>query len=636
MSFATGFIGGAANELMNERNANAQAAQDQINNMIDVFDKQTMPLYRKQSQEADNAATNVSRLMAIDGMDPNVALNAVSSPSFDMSKANITDLLNQSKTTRAKAASNSANGGGNSSQQTSMANPAAVAQNQAAANPQPAQTGTAPVQSSTQGAAAQPAQQSQQPQSITPPITGNTPQSSQGAATNLFGTGSGQSPQGQQQGSQQAPQGEGTGLDLPTLNKIGDLLLGRVGTDQVRQQFLDQAKAKYGIDEGQVLQIIKQANTGQKLPTAAPGTVSNAPTQNDLRDNASTVNPANYKSQADYQSDLKDLQNGTAPSRGLNAQDKSNMTLAQQEAASSVASKQQLANSMALAKYNNDLKQANLNSSNTQWLGDAGLTGQSYLDSIKDPHQKIAVQMLGDYKLPLPSQRVLYDDNGNLNPTAEAALHYNPNFQAQRYQAVQKAVNSWDGDGKSSQAIQNIVTGVNHLELVKQLAATLDNGDIPAFNKLANAADIQTGGTNVTSLRAAIPIVSREIVRATMPAGSQSTGEERKQEEQNMASSLTPGQMEGVIKAQQGLLAGRLDANRRAYENATGLNDFDKYLSPIAKKTLEGVSASGKIEGEATNANQVAPTQNPVPNGTVISNGWVYDAVTHQPLGKAK
>jgi hypothetical protein len=181
--------------------------------------------------------------------------------------------------------------------------------------------------------------------------------------------------------------------------------------------------------------------------------------------------------------------------------------------------------------------------------------------------------------------------------TMDEVMRLNPDYDAAQYAPRQSALRSFAPGGKDSANIESINTGMNHLVTLRELAQAQKNGDVKAWNKIANAWAAQTGQAAPTNLRIASEMIAPEVVKAV--AGVGATGEERS----HMAEALTgkgtyaPDQILGGISTAQELFAGRLKEKKRSYERGTKLNDFeDSFLSPASRELLSPAPAKPTVK----------------------------------------
>jgi hypothetical protein len=120
-----------------------------------------------------------------------------------------------------------------------------------------------------------------------------------------------------------------------------------------------------------------------------------------------------------------------------------------------------------------------------------------------------------------------------------------------------------------------------------KLSDALNNNDIRAFNTIGNLVAKQTGQPAPTNFDAAKQIVTAEVIKAVVASGG--GVRERQEAEANFSNASSPAQLKGVINSYKQLLGGQLNSLGLQYENGTGRTDFNKKLTPAAKKEFDAV-----------------------------------------------
>ncbi len=160
--------------------------------------------------------------------------------------------------------------------------------------------------------------------------------------------------------------------------------------------------------------------------------------------------------------------------------------------------------------------------------------------------------------------------------------------------AAQKNALSRMLSGPDSRTVQSLGVIVDHLETVKAASAALDNGDVQAFNRIAQGWARATGQPAPTNVDAVSKIVGTEIMKALGAAGA-GTGKEREEAQSLFNTAKSPAQLQGAVEQVQRLLTGQLEGARRRFTTSTGRPGemFDKMLPPEAKQFYkQGTSAA--------------------------------------------
>jgi hypothetical protein len=149
----------------------------------------------------------------------------------------------------------------------------------------------------------------------------------------------------------------------------------------------------------------------------------------------------------------------------------------------------------------------------------------------------------------------------------------NPNFDEKEWKRAQSAATAF-ATGKPGQARVSLNTAINHLDRLQDAAKELNNRWSPAWNKMANFLETQTGDPRVTNFNTAATAVESEM--ATVFKGVGATDQEIKAWRDRLSASQSPEQIQGSINELLGLMAGRLGALNGLWNDATKApRDFD-------------------------------------------------------------
>ncbi len=166
----------------------------------------------------------------------------------------------------------------------------------------------------------------------------------------------------------------------------------------------------------------------------------------------------------------------------------------------------------------------------------------------------------------------------------------NPKYDATTYQTKQTARVAF-ATGKQGNIVRSLSVATNHLDQLAEAAHALAQGNIPAVNALVNAYARHTGSPSITSFNAMKEIVGDEVAKAVIGSGGAESDREAIKEAFNAANS--PRQLQGVINHYAGLMRGQLSGLRRQYQRATGLDDFNSFVSQLARQKLTAAASAG-------------------------------------------
>ena len=159
----------------------------------------------------------------------------------------------------------------------------------------------------------------------------------------------------------------------------------------------------------------------------------------------------------------------------------------------------------------------------------------------------------------------------------------NPKYDATTYQTKQTARVAF-ASGKQGNIVRSLSVATNHLDQLAEAAHALAQGNIPAVNALVNTYARHTGSPAITSFNAMKEIVGDEVAKAVIGSGGAESDREAIKEAFNAANS--PRQLQGVVSKYEGLMGGQLSGLRRQYQRATGLDDFNSFVSQLARQKL--------------------------------------------------
>lgn len=263
-----------------------------------------------------------------------------------------------------------------------------------------------------------------------------------------------------------------------------------------------------------------------------------------------------------------------------------------------------------------------------------GVEGAKYAQLIKG---------IADYQI---NPNALFSLRGNARQRAlEDVLMYDPTYQQHRYNAVNRAVSGWP-QSPEGRATRSLSVTVEHLMSLEDLSKALNNGDTQMLNQLRNTIKTQFGYEGPPNFEFAKRIVADEIAKAVI--GGQTAQGDREGLQAQIKASSSPEQLAGVIKTAKELMAGQLVGLRQIYQTATGLNNYEDFLTPNAREevgTLMG-ERERKLEerrrakelGAAGGKPAVPGTPVAPSNKRVIQNGYIYEQQADgawKPVGKA-
>lgn len=260
------------------------------------------------------------------------------------------------------------------------------------------------------------------------------------------------------------------------------------------------------------------------------------------------------------------------------------------------------------------------------------LKNQLQSQGVKIPTNFDALWQVAHYKAPASTLPARTWQKGAPNEMdAQTGLSYiqqfiNPQYDATKYANAQKVlVEAHSGNSKNGQAIQNAGTAAQHLELLRQAIPLIHNGNIQAINRLANDLGIQIGKSPALTFQAISDKVTQEVEKVA--AGGNVPYEQAIADGKKMLSyTNSPQQLEGVIRAYTGLMAGRINPIDYNYYSSRQehLDNIDpqvtslfrryNFETPWSTQQEPKPPVQGAIAGRDSNGNIIAWK---LPNGQV-------------------
>jgi hypothetical protein len=235
----------------------------------------------------------------------------------------------------------------------------------------------------------------------------------------------------------------------------------------------------------------------------------------------------------------------------------------------------------------------------SQASGQTAFNDQTYVNPTTTEGM---ARMIANYEIPPLSGFALRSAQGQA--IMAAVKQQNPNYDATAYTTKNTARMKF-AVGKQGDIVRSLSVATNHLDQLSQAADALNNGDIGMFNRVANALGVHVAGHNsVTNFDAMKEIVGDEVVKAVV--GSSGAEGDREAIKEAFNAARSPAQLQGVIEKYEGLMGGQLQGLKRQYQRATGLKDFDSFVSTMAQQRLSAAAQGGRGKPASLNIGQSA------------------------------
>lgn len=189
----------------------------------------------------------------------------------------------------------------------------------------------------------------------------------------------------------------------------------------------------------------------------------------------------------------------------------------------------------------------------------------------------LAVQWAQTGKTPtgLGKQTAMLAQVERLLPAAQHALGMNPTtaYQQQLKIAGELAAEKYWTAGMGQRQLQYLNTTASHLNLFRQYAEALHNGEVQRANGILQTFAAETGHPEITDYNTAKVLMADEVVRLLTQTGG-SRGD-RDDAQHLAASNFSEEQLEGVADTLENFVRGRFEAMQTSFVHIPGVNDAD-------------------------------------------------------------
>ncbi len=230
---------------------------------------------------------------------------------------------------------------------------------------------------------------------------------------------------------------------------------------------------------------------------------------------------------------------------------------------------------------------------------------EDYLMEIaKDAPQYAAdIKAIANYKMS-PAQFSLR--NNRRERAMGDVMLYDPTYDQRRYNQTNRAITGW-AQSPEGRATRSLSVVIEHLGTAEELGKALDNGNMQALNSLKNTIKNQFGYDAPPNFETAKLIVADEIAKAVI--GGQNAEADRQGLQKQLTQASSPSQLTGVVHTFKELMAGQVIGLKHTYETATGLSNFDEWLTPRTRLEVSKLMADrdAKLRGTTVGTSPAAP-----------------------------
>ena len=213
--------------------------------------------------------------------------------------------------------------------------------------------------------------------------------------------------------------------------------------------------------------------------------------------------------------------------------------------------------------------------------GSPDARNEEYLKAVarsNGPQYAADLKAIASYQMN-PAQ--LFSMRKNMRANAMGDLFiYDPTYDQRRYNQTNRAITGW-AQSPEGRATRSLSVVVEHLGTLEDLGNALQNGNVQALNGMRNTLKEQFGYSGPPSFDAAKQIVFDEVAKAVI--GGTNAESDRAGLQASVKRASSPEQLEGVIHTFKELMGGQVLGLQKTYETATGLHNFEDWLTPRAR-----------------------------------------------------
>lgn len=210
-------------------------------------------------------------------------------------------------------------------------------------------------------------------------------------------------------------------------------------------------------------------------------------------------------------------------------------------------------------------------------------------------------QMVADYQIPFSqaASRLPAKDRDILNTQVRKL---NPQFQASNFNTFQSTERAFTS-GEPANKVRALNTMMGHLSTLDQAATLLDNGNLPALNKIANFWGVQSGKDPVTTFNAIVHRIGPEVTNAYIASGG--TSAERGTNEQDFNANLGAKQIKSNIGVAAQLAGSLVNGLQDQYQRGTYGRGTQKLLTDEADGARQRLTAQSPVRTNTVTMDQV-------------------------------
>lgn len=204
----------------------------------------------------------------------------------------------------------------------------------------------------------------------------------------------------------------------------------------------------------------------------------------------------------------------------------------------------------------------------------------------QNPQYAANLKAIADYQMN-PAQLFSLRKNMRANAMGDLFI-YDPTYDQRRFNQTNRAITGW-AQSPEGRATRSLSVVIEHLGTAEELGQALQNGNVQLLNQLKNTLKTQFGYAGPTNFEAAKQIVADEMTKAVI--GGQIAEGDRQGLQRQISQANSPAQLEGAIHTFKELMGGQVIGLQHTYETATGLHNFNSWLTPRAQLEVSKILA---------------------------------------------
>jgi hypothetical protein len=257
--------------------------------------------------------------------------------------------------------------------------------------------------------------------------------------------------------------------------------------------------------------------------------------------------------------------------------------------------------SKAVAAYNGGMGRVDkaVAARGANWLTAMPAETRAYVSKVgtgTNPAVEAQAQAIADGRMPPLMGRAAVSGMGGM--VMRRALEINPQLDGTDF-STGKTGRIRFTSGKQGDTIKSLDVAVMHLDQLQSLADTLHNGNIPMFNRIAQAYAQSSGNPVPTNFDAVKRFVTDEVNKAIV--GGAGGVADREHAADIMSRVQSPAQLAGAIYQVKGLMSGQLRGMASSIRMRLAASDFSSLVTPHTRGVL-GMHEPGNSGGGGTPA----------------------------------